>query len=111
MTVTSGAVVDVTEGREVPSGQTLALRHRYLAAEDALASFTVISPTAVVSYEGGYALSPSYGDPDYFAIARALRDLASPGCRRTRRPPGPGERARTGASRTPGWSGQLRLRQ
>ena len=28
LTITSGAVVDVTEGREVPSGQTLALRHR-----------------------------------------------------------------------------------
>ena len=75
LTITSGAVVDVTEGREVSSGQTLSLRHRYLAAEDALASFTVVSPTAVVSYEGSYALSPSCGDPDYFAIARALRDL------------------------------------
>ena len=72
LTITSGAVVDVTEGREVSSGQTLSLRHRYLAAEDALASFTVVSPTAVVSYEGSYALSPSCGDPDYFAIARAL---------------------------------------
>lgn len=75
LTITSGAVVDVTAGQEVSSGQTLVNRHRYLAAENALASFTVVSPTAVVSYEGGYALSPSYGDPDYFAIARALRDL------------------------------------
>lgn len=75
LTVAAGAVVDVTAGREVPSGQELTLRHRYLAAEDAQVSFTVLSPTAVLSYEGSGALSPSYGDPDYYAIARALREL------------------------------------
>ena len=75
LTLTDGAVVDVTAGSEAASGQTLALRHRYLAAENALASFTVTSPTAVLSYEGGYDLARSDGNPDYYAIARALREL------------------------------------
>lgn len=74
LSVTGGAVVDVTAGQEVSSG-LVQTSHRYLAAEDARVSFTVLSPTAVLSYEGGYALSPSYGDPDYYAIACALREL------------------------------------
>jgi len=75
LSLTDGAVVDVTAGSEASSSQTLALRHRYLAAENALASFTVVSPTAVVSYEGGCSLSRSVGNPDYYAIACALREL------------------------------------
>ena len=75
LTVNSGVAVDVTEGREAVSGQVLALRHRCIAAENTLLSYTVTSPTAVVSFEGPYALTASAGVPDYYAVASALREL------------------------------------
>ena len=75
LTLLEGEVVDATSGTEVASGATLALDRRYIVAEDALARFTAVSSTAVLSYEGPYALSRSASGPDYFAIARALRSL------------------------------------
>lgn len=75
LTVDSGAAVDVTAGREAASGQTLALQHRCIAAENTLLSYTVTSPTAIVSFEGPCALTKSAGVPDYYAIAGALRAL------------------------------------
>lgn len=68
-----GAVVDVTEGVEVPGGRLLQANHRYLVAEDAAAAFTAASPAAAVFCEGGVALAPSPAT-DYYAIARALRE-------------------------------------
>ena len=73
--IASGAVVDATEGMEVPGGTVLDANHLYIVAEGSSASFVVDSPTAVLSYQGGGALSLSYGAPDYYAIARALRQL------------------------------------
>ena len=73
--IASGAVVDATEGVEVPGGTVLDANHLYIVAESSSASFVVDSPTAVLSYQGGGALSLSYGAPDYYAIARALRQL------------------------------------
>ena len=73
--IASGAVVDATEGVEVPGGTVLDANHLYIVAEGSSASFVVDSPTAVLSYQGGGALSLSYGAPDYYAIARALRQL------------------------------------
>ena len=73
LTVSGGAVIDVSTGREVPSGP-LASGHRYITAENTSASFTVSSPTAVVSWEGGGSLALS-ARPDYYAIAKALRTL------------------------------------
>lgn len=70
----SGAVVDATEGREIPGGSLLSPDHLYIVAERSTASFVVDTPTAVLSYQGG-ALSLSYGPPDYYAIASALREL------------------------------------
>ena len=67
--VSGGMLVDVTEGREVPSG-LLEPNHRYIAAEDA--AFKVEAPAAVVSWEGPAVLELS-NQPDYYAIARALR--------------------------------------
>lgn len=75
LTIMEGEVVDATTGTEVASGTTLALNHRYIVAESALARFTATSPTAILTYEGPYALSLSDSSPNYFAIARALRDL------------------------------------
>ena len=73
LSLSGGAAVDVTEGREADAG-LLACGHRYLVAEDASASFVVRSPAAVVSWEGYSVLSPS-GQPDYYAIAKALQSL------------------------------------
>ena len=75
LTLAKGDVVDATTGTEVPTDTILTLNHRYIVAESALARFTAVSPTAIVSYEGSYALSLSETTPNYFAIARALRDL------------------------------------
>lgn len=71
----SGAVVDVTDGVELASGDALKLNHRYLVAEDTLALFTVSSKTAVLNYCGGYSFTLS-GAPDRNAMAGALRSLS-----------------------------------
>ena len=73
MSVSGGAVVDVTAGREAAPG-LLENGHRYIVAETASASFTVDSPAAVVSWEGGASLTRS-ALPDYYAVAKALRSL------------------------------------
>jgi len=73
LSVSGGAVVDVTAGREASPG-LLERGHRYLVAENASAEFTVDSPAAVAAWEGGGVLTLSNG-PDYYAIAKALRSL------------------------------------
>lgn len=70
----SGAVVDVSTGKTVPSGSFLTASQRYLVAEDTAAVFTVTSDTAVTEYEGYYSFSPSSAT-DYNAIAGALREM------------------------------------
>lgn len=49
-----GALVDVTDGKEVPTGSHLAAGHRYLAAEDTTAKLTVRSGLAKVGLQGRY---------------------------------------------------------
>ena len=71
----SGAVIDVTDGRELASGEALTSGHRYLTAEDTTALFTVSGKTAVVSYCGSYHITLSE-QPDYNAMAAALRLLS-----------------------------------
>ena len=75
LTLLAGQVVDATDGVEVASGTTLSLNHRYIVAESASAWFSPLSPTAVLTYQGPYALTRSTSGPNYYAIARALRDL------------------------------------
>ena len=70
----SGAVVDVTTGTEVPSGSALTVNHRYMVAEDTSASFVITSRTAVVDYLGSYSFSESNA-VDYTAMATALKQL------------------------------------
>lgn len=70
----SGAVVDVSAGTTVSSGTTLSTGHRYMVAEDTTAQFVVTGKTAVVDYQGPYALSYS-GETDYNAMAAALKTL------------------------------------
>lgn len=71
----SGAVIDVTTGTELSSGDQLQYRHRYLVAEDTAAFFTVTSRTAVLDPCGRYYLTPSTNVPDYYAIAASLKAL------------------------------------
>lgn len=72
--VSSGTVVDVSAGTTVSNGATLSTGHRYMAAEDTSAQFVVTGKTAVVDYQGPYALSYS-GETDYNAMASALKTL------------------------------------
>lgn len=74
VTYSSGAVVDATTGAVAASGSALSARHRYIVAEDTAASFTVVSKTAVVDYQGSAAFSYS-GAVDYNAMASALKTL------------------------------------
>ncbi|MDE7262834.1 MAG: S-layer homology domain-containing protein [Oscillospiraceae bacterium] len=73
VSVSGGAVVDVTQGCEVSSG-LLERGHRYIVAENAAAAFSVDSPAAVVSWQGYGVLVPS-ARPDCYAISSALRAL------------------------------------
>jgi len=70
----SGAVVDVTDGTVIPSGGSLALRHRYLVAEDTAASFVITSKTAVVDWQGSCTFYDSTST-DYNAMAAALKAM------------------------------------
>lgn len=70
----SGAVVDVTEGTVLPSGGSLAVRHRYLVAEDTAANFVVTSKTAVADWQGGCTFLESTST-DYNAMAAALKAM------------------------------------
>ena len=70
----SGAVVDVTDGTVIPSGGSLALRHRYLVAEDTAADFTITSKTAVVDWQGTCTFYDSTST-DYNAMAAALKAM------------------------------------
>ena len=73
MTYSSGAVVDATDGKVIPSGTAVKTNHRYIVAEDTAAEFTVTSKTAVVDHEGG---TFTYSDAtDYNAMASALKTL------------------------------------
>ena len=73
VTYDSGAVVDATDGKAVPSGAALQTNHRYIVAEDTAAGFTITSKTAVVDHEGGtFTYSAA---TDYNAIAAALKTM------------------------------------
>ena len=70
----SGAIVDLTEGRELSSGAALSPRHRYLAVESTKAAFSVTSDTAVVRTFAAYDLQKS-AETDYNALADALKAM------------------------------------
>ena len=74
LSVSGTAVVDVTAGSTLASGDALIPRHRYLAGESASASLTVTSDTAVLALEGYYAVADG-GGVDYNALAGALFEL------------------------------------
>jgi len=70
----SGAVVDVTDGAVIPSGESLKARHRYLVAEDTAANFVITSKTAVVDWQGSCTFYDSTST-DYNAMAAALKAM------------------------------------
>ena len=53
----AGAVVDITAGGEVASGQTLKENHRYLVGEDTSAQLVVLSGGASMGVQGSYAFA------------------------------------------------------
>lgn len=69
-----GVVIDVTAGETVPSGGAMEPNHFYLAGEETVCDFTVLSETAVLAPQGYFAVSPS-GEVDFNELADALRDL------------------------------------
>lgn len=70
----AGAVVDVTDGTVIPSGESLKVRHRYLVAEDTAANFVITSKTAVVDWRGASTFRSSTA-VDYNAMASALKAI------------------------------------
>ena len=69
-----GAVVDVTEGKEAEPNAPMVLRHRYLAAEQTIASATITSGTAVLAVDGSYQLTPA-NTTDYNMLADAMKAM------------------------------------
>lgn len=69
----AGRVLDMSNGWEKSTG-ALAQGRRYLAVEGTRAVVTVTSPTAVLSLEGFFTLTPSQ-ETDYNALAQALKDM------------------------------------
>lgn len=75
ISVATGTVIDASTGEEVISGTVLTDNHRYIVAENSVASFIAESPTAIISYQGSYSLSRGAYATDYYGIALALRSL------------------------------------
>lgn len=70
----SGAAVDVSAGKTVPSGTAMTAMSRYLAAENTILRATITSDTAVLAPQGYYALTAST-ETDYNQLAAALKTM------------------------------------
>ena len=70
----SGGVVDMTTAADVASGTAMAVRHRYLAAENTLCQVTITSDTAVLAPQGFYSVVKSSAT-DYNELADALKEM------------------------------------
>lgn len=73
MTYGGNAVINLTNGEEIPSG-SLTSAVRYMAGEMTSVVVTITSPTAVVAVQGNYHLVES-GQTDYNIIADGLKEL------------------------------------
>ena len=68
----TGAVIDVTAGAEVPSGQALVPGHRYLVGEGTSAAVTVSSGKAALGVQGSYGLEAGKEQyAPFFDVARS----------------------------------------
>ena len=70
----SGGVVDMTTAADVASGTAMAVRHRYLSAENTLCQVTITSDTAVLAPQGFYSVVKSSAT-DYNELADALKEM------------------------------------
>jgi len=71
----NGTLLDVSEGVKLSvSGDVIQTAHRYLAAEDTSAAFSVNTDTAVIRLTGLYKITPSR-ETDYNALADALHTM------------------------------------
>ena len=70
----SGGVVDMTTAADVACGTAMAVRHRYLAAENTLCQVTITSDTAVLAPQGFYSVVKSSAT-DYNELADALKEM------------------------------------
>ena len=70
----SGGVVDVTTAAGVGSATAMAVRHRYLSAENTLCQVTITSDTAVLAPQGFYSVVKSSAT-DYNELADALKEM------------------------------------
>ena len=70
----SGGVVDMTTAADVASGTAMAVRHRYLAAENTLCQVAITSDTAVLAPQGFYSVVKSSAT-DYNELADALKEM------------------------------------
>lgn len=61
-----GAVIDVTQGTEVSSGEKLVFGHRYLVGEDTDAEITVLSGAARLGIQGEYSKEKGIKHPTPF---------------------------------------------
>ena len=61
-----GAVIDVTDGTEIPSGSALVSGHRYLVGEGTRAQITILSGCAGLGVQGNYTVVPGREDPTPF---------------------------------------------
>jgi len=62
----NGALIDVTDGSEVPSGSRLTAGHRYLVGEDTTAQVTILSGAAQLGVEGSYTRGAGKKNPTPF---------------------------------------------
>ena len=61
-----GALIDVTDGVEVPSGSRLTSGHRYLAGEETAVTAQVISGAASMGVQGSYRFTAGTGEATPF---------------------------------------------
>lgn len=68
----SGALIDVTDGAEVPSGGALTPGHRYLVGEGTTAGVTVQSGRAAMGVQGSYTLAGGQENPlPFYDVSRS----------------------------------------
>lgn len=72
--LSSGALIDVTDGSEIANGNMLAPRHRYISGEQTTTTITITSETAVLAPQGFYTLTES-DSTNYNQLADALFQL------------------------------------
>ncbi len=77
----SGTLIDVTDGKLLPSGSALTPGHRYMAAEDTACSITALSDSVYLSVRGRYVTELTGIPQTPFTDLVAAKDWFYPGVR------------------------------